>query len=257
MTTDIQTAPPSPPPAAEESKSSWQRLTGVLFSPDETFADIARRPNILLPLAILFFVSVISAVLLVPKIDFESTAREQMERSPRAATMSPEDMDRAVRIGAASLKVFTYISPAVAIAFWAIIAGVVLIAFRLFGGEGTYKQAFAVTLYAWLPLLIKSIITTVVAVTRTTIDLQQLATLVTSNPAFLLDMKQQPVAFAFLVTFDIFAIWTVILFIIGFAHVSRMSKAKAATIVISLWAVLTFFRVGAAAYGAMKMKAST
>ncbi len=254
-TTDIQTEPPAPPPAADEPKNSWGRLTGVLFSPDETFADIARRPNILLPLAVLFVVSVLSAVVLIPRIDFESTVREQMERNPRSASMSPSDMDRAVRMGAAFGKVVGYSSPVVAIAVWGIIAGVLLIAFRLFGGEGTFKQAFAVTLYAWFPLLIKSIITTAVAWTKGTIDASQLATLVTSNPAFLLDMKEHPVAFSFLSSFDIFAIWSLVLFIIGFAYVSRMTKAKSATIVISLWAVMIFFKVAFAAFGAMRMKA--
>ncbi len=255
MTTDIQTPPPSPPPAAQESKGSWERLTGVLFSPDETFADIARRPNVLLPLAILFIVSVLSAVVLIPRIDFETTVREQMERNPRTASMSASDLNRAVRFGSAFGKAVGYASPVVAVAVWGIIAGVVLIAFRLFGGEGTYKQAFAVTLYAWFPQLIKSIITTVVAMTKGTIDATQLATLVTSNPAFLVDVKEHPVAFSFLSSFDIFAIWTLVLFIIGFAYVSRMTKAKSATILISLWAVTIFFKVALAAFGAMRMKA--
>ncbi|HSP15602.1 MAG TPA: Yip1 family protein [Thermoanaerobaculia bacterium] len=255
MTTDLEAAPP--PPVPEESKDSWQRLGGVLFSPDETFRDIARRPNVLLPLAILFIVSVISAVLLIPRIDFESTVRDQMERSSRAASMSPGDMDRAVRMGAALGKAIGYASPVVAIAIWAIIAGVMLTAFRLFGGEGTYKQAFSATLYAWIPLLIKSIVTTAVAMTKSTIDAEQIATLVTSNPAFLLDLKVHPIAFSLLSSIDIFAIWTIVLFIIGFAHLSKVSKAKSATIVISLWAVMIIVKLGFAALGAARMKAAS
>jgi hypothetical protein len=257
VTTDIPTAPPPPPPPGEEPKGSWERLSGVLMSPDETFAGIARRPNILLPLAVLVVVSLISAVLIIPRIDFEATVREQVERNPRASSMSPGDMDRAVRFGAAMGKAIGYASPVVAIAVWAIVAGVLLIAFRLFGGEGTYKQAFSVTLYAWLPLLIKSIITTVVALTKASIDATQLATLVTSNPAFLVDMKEHPIAFSFLSSIDIFAIWSLVLFVIGFAYVSRMTKAKSAVLIVSLWAVVIFFKLGFAALGAARMKAAS
>jgi hypothetical protein len=256
--TDVQSTPP-PPPAQEEpaAKGSLERLTGVLMSPDETFRDIARRPNVLLPLAVLFVVSLLSAVLIIPRIDFEATVRDQMERNPRAASMSPSDMDRAVRFGTAFGKAIGYSSPVLAIAIWAVIAGALLIAFRMFGGEGTYKQAFSVTLYAWLPLLIKSIITTVVAFTKSSIDATQMATLVTSNPAFLIDMKDHPVAFSFLSSIDLFVIWSLVLFVIGFSYVAKTTKAKSASIIVTLWAVVTIVKVGFAALGAMRMKASS
>ena len=257
MTTGVQTAPPPPPAQEEPGKGSLERLTGVLMSPDETFRDIARRPNVLLPLAVLFVVSILSAVLIIPRIDFEATVRDQMENNPRAASMSPADMERAVRFGAAFGKAIGYASPVIGIAVWAVIAGVLLIAFRLFGGEGTYKQAFSVTLYAWLPVLIKSIITTVVALTKTSIDATQMATLVTSNPAFLIDIKDHPVAFSLLSSIDLFVIWSLVLFVIGFAHVARVSKAKSASIIVTLFAVITIVKVGFAALGAMRMKASS
>ena len=44
-------------------------------------------------------------------------------------------------------------------------------------------------------------------------------------------------AFALASNLDIFSIWVMILLIIGFAHLARVSKAKAATIVISLYVV--------------------
>jgi hypothetical protein len=253
MTVDLETAPP-PPPA--QSKSSMQRLGGVLFSPDDTFRDIAARPDILTPLAILVVISIISAVLIIPHIDFAATVRDRLESSPQGASMSAADMERAERVGAAFGKALGYASPALAIVIWAVIAGVVLIAYRLFGGEGTYKQAFSVTLYAWIPLVIKSVITTVVALTKTSIDANQMVTLVTSNPAFLLEMKEHPIAFSFLSSIDLFAIWTLVLFIIGFAHVARVTKAKSATVMISLWAIVLFFKLGFAALGAAKMKAA-
>jgi hypothetical protein len=42
-------------------------------------------------------------------------------------------------------------------------------------------------------------------------------------------------AFALLSSFDIFSVWFLALLIIGFAYVSRLSKAKSAAIIISLW----------------------
>jgi hypothetical protein len=64
-------------------------------------------------------------------------------------------------------------------------------------------------------------------------------------------MKQNPVAFAVLSSLDLFTIWTVILFIIGFSFVSRFSRAKSAAIIVPFWVLLVLFKVGGAAMGVM------
>lgn len=228
-----------------------QRVAGALFSPGETFADIARRPDILVPLVIIMLVALISTIVVVPRLDFESMMREQLEQNPN---MSQEDIDRVVRFGAASGKVFAYASPILNIAILAIIAGVLLLAFRLFGGEGNFKQAFSVTLYGWLPFVIKGILATIIALSRQTVSADQLENLVKSNLGAFVDPKQQMVAFALLSSIDLFTIWVLVLLIIGFAHVSRLSRAKSAAIVVSLWLVTVIFRVGLAALGAARMQ---
>jgi len=75
-----------------------------------------------------------------------------------------------------------------------------------------------------------------------------------SNLAFTVDMKTQPVLFSLFGSFDVFTIWTVVLMIIGFAALSRFSKAKSAAIVVSIWAVVIFIKVGFAAIGAARMR---
>ena len=55
-----------------------------------------------------------------------------------------------------------------------------------------------------------------------------MATMIKTNPGFLVDMKTHPMLFALLSSLDVFTIWTVVLLIIGFAALSRASKAKAA-----------------------------
>jgi hypothetical protein len=81
-----------------------------------------------------------------------------------------------------------------------------------------------------------------------------MATVLKSNPAFLVDMKEHAVLFSLLSSLDIFTIWTIVLLIIGFAALTRSSKAKSAAIVIPLWAVVILIKVGFAAMGAARMK---
>ena len=257
MTTDANTAPPTEPAAPEAPLGFLQRLGGVLFSPDETFRDIAARPRILAPLALLLAVAIAGAAILVPRMDFETMMRDRLEHSDKAAQMSPADMDRAVRMGSSFGKMIGYTSPVVAIGIWALIAVALWLTFRLFGNEGAYNQAFAVTLYAWIPLTINSIIGLVVAMTRSSIDPESMATMVASNPAVLVDLHAHPVLFSFLSSLDLFTVWTIVLLIFGFAQVARTSKARSAAVVLSWWAVFLFFKVGFAALGAARMKAGS
>ncbi|MFZ2492150.1 MAG: Yip1 family protein [Thermoanaerobaculia bacterium] len=245
----IDSTQPVTPTAEPAPKSNvFQRIAGVLFAPAKTFEEIARRPDLLAPLAIIVLISLIVTVMIVPKMDFEATVREQMESSGR--NMSEQDMDRAARFGAAFAKTTAYASPILTIPVLAIIAGILLLAFRLFGGEGGFKQAFSVTIYAWFPHIIASIITAIIVVSRGTVTADEVGTAVLSNLGAFVDMKEQAVLYALLSSIDIFSIWTLTLLTFGFAAVSRMSKAKAAVIVVSLWVVTVVIKIALAAFGA-------
>jgi hypothetical protein len=241
MTVGQDNAIATPVPDAEPKPNPFQRIIGVLFSPNATFASIARRPDWVVPLVLLLVVSLAAGIIMGPHIDFGAAARESMEQNKNA---TPEQIDKAVRISASIGKVLTYISPVLSLIGLLAIAGIVLLAFRIFGGEGDYKQAFSVTCYSSIPSIIKSVVTLIIMTAKGgVIPAQALATLVRSNLGFLVDYKTNPMAFALLSSFDIFSVWFLALLIIGFAYVSRVSKAKSAAIIISLWIVVLLLKL--------------
>jgi len=254
MTTDSAGYPPPAPPAEPPAKNSFQRIAGVLFAPADTFRDIARRPDIMVPLIVLVVISFVVTAMIIPRMDFEAAFRDQM--ASQNSKMSDADLDRAAKMGSAFGKVMAWTGPIWGILIWVIIAGVLLLAHRLFGGEGTFKQAFSTVLYSWIPLTINGVVTGIVAVARGEIDPTTMQTLVKSNPAFLVDMKEQPILFAALTSLDIFTIWTIILLVIGFATLSRLSRAKSAVIIVSLWLLTVVVKLGFAAMGAARAKAT-
>jgi len=68
--------------AAPEAKPNpFAMMFGALFSPAETFSSAARRPVWLVPMIVYVLLSIAGTVLVMPKIDFESVVREQMEKS--------------------------------------------------------------------------------------------------------------------------------------------------------------------------------
>jgi hypothetical protein len=255
VSSDIESiATPLPPAAPPAPKSSMQRIIGALFSPDETFRDIALKPDVLIPLLIILVISTISGIVLAPRLDFESLRPQMAAKNPN---LGPEDLDRMVRMAGAVGKVSAYASPVIIVLSFVVIAAVLLLAFRLFGGEGTFRQAFSIVIYAWIPRVIQGLILTIIIAVKGTADVNDIPTLVRSNPAFLVDMTDHPVLFSFLSTFDLFTIWSVVLLIIGFAYMSRFTKARSATIILSIWAFITVVKLGFAAMGAAKMKASS
>ena len=252
MTTDLS-SPPSPPPP--DKQNVFSRIAGVLFAPAETFASIARRPDILGPLLLIVIIGYATTAIVIPRMDFESIIAQQSEQMRKQnPNVSDEQLAQIEKFTRASGKVFGWITPLMMIAWYAIVAGALLLAFRLMGGEGTFKQAFSATLYSWMPLLLFGIILTVVVLARGTFDPITAATIVKSNPAFLVDFKEQPVLFSLLSAFDVFTIWTIVLLIFGFSALSKLSRAKSAAIVITLWLAMILVKVGFAAMGAARMK---
>jgi hypothetical protein len=233
---------PGPAPAAEPKPSPFARMIGVLFSPDETFASIARKPDWVVPLIVLMVISLVSGLILSPRVDWAAPAREAMEQNPNA---SPEQVEQAERIATGMGKVLAFAAPALYIIMLLIVAGICLLAFRLMGGEGTFKQAWAASIYSQMPNVIKSIVTVIILLARGgdagQLSPLQLPTLLRSNLAFLFDPKTNPVAFALAANFDIFSIWVLVLLIFGFAHLARVSKTKSAAILVTLFIVKCLF----------------
>jgi hypothetical protein len=248
-------APPAPPPAAEPKPNSFARIFGVLFSPNETFASIARRPTWAVPLLVIIVVSFAATAVILPRMDWDKIVAMQQEQiKERNPNVSQQQLDQMERMTKAGGKVFAWAAPVVFVIWYLLVAGVLLLTFRLMGGEGNFSQAFSATLYAWMPQVISSIIGTIVAVARGgMLDPMQMATMVKTNPGFLADMKTQPMLFALLSSLDIFTIWTIVLLIIGFAALARVSKAKAAAIVITWWVVVIgLFKLAPAAFRSMR-----
>lgn len=255
MTSEIESTATPPEPSIEApAKPAWERIGGAIFSPDDTFRDIARKPDVLLVLVLTMILSTISGIILAPRFEFDSIRAQMAAKNPN---LGPDDLDRMMRITGAMTKVFSYASPLLVLISFVVIAAVLLFAFRLMGGEGTFKQAFSVVAYAWIPRVIYGVILTIIIAVKGSVDVNDIPTIVRSNPSFLVDMADHPVLFSFLSTFDLFNIWTAVLLIIGFAYISRFTKAKSATIIISIWMFITLVKVGFAAMGAAKMKTGT
>ncbi|MDQ3281227.1 MAG: YIP1 family protein [Acidobacteriota bacterium] len=233
----------------------FQRIAGVLFAPAESFEEIARKPDIVAPMLVIVAISFLTVAAIVPRFDMESLISNQRETIQKQnPNMTEADFERIGRMTSAFAKVMFWLSPLFNLIVYVVFASVLLFAFRLMAGEGTFAQAVSATLYAFIPLVLFSIILAIVVLVQGSFDPVTAPTIVKSNPAFLVDFKEQPVLFSLLSSLDLFTIWTVVLLIFGFAALSKLPRARSAAIVIFLWFVFILVRVGFAAMGAARMK---
>ncbi len=94
--------------------------------------------------------------------------------------------------------------------------------------------------------MIKAIISTAIATTRTTIDARMASAILKSNLGALTSSSDSPVLFALLSSVDLFTIWTIVLLSIGFAVVTRFTAARVGAYVVGLYLVVVLFKVGMA-----------
>src|SRR5207245_5951175 len=95
--TMTSTEVPASMPAEQAPKpNGFQRVIGVLFAPNETFASIARQPDWIVPLLIILVVSLAAGIVFAQRVDFGAPIREAMEQNKN---IGPEQAERTIRIG--------------------------------------------------------------------------------------------------------------------------------------------------------------
>jgi hypothetical protein len=231
-------------PAASDaaSDSALARLPGVFFSPVRTFESIARRPTWLAPLVLMTAMSLGLTAAILQKIDYEQLTRQALQQ--RGQTV-PEDqiasiIERQKKFGGIFGWVIGFAGPAAACL---VVAVVLWGAFKAFGWDTRYPQAFGVTTHAFLPGILKSALLLFLVSRQETVNPQALGDLLASNLGFLVDRKAAALH-SILQSIDVFSFWTLALLVIGFATSTRVSRKAAAGIIVVLWVLVVLGKAG-------------
>lgn len=235
-----------PIPPSSEARSSdpgLARLPGVFFSPVATFESIARRPTWIAPLLLWTALSIGVTAVLLPKIDYEQLTRQAIQK--RGQTV-PEDriasiVEQQKKFGGLFGWVFGTASPVVVSLLTAV---VIWGAFKAFGWETRFPQAFGVTTHAFLPGCLKAALLLFLITRQETVNPQALGDLLASNLGFLVPADSSKPLHSLLSSFDIFSLWSLVLFVIGFAAAARVKRGAAAGIIVTLWLVAVGLGVG-------------
>ena len=228
--------------------SSIARVVGVLFSPARIFEAIRERPTWLLALLAVVIISVVGSYLVTSKLDVEEVVRDSIADSGRQ--LSEEQIEQAIDIQEKLMPIFGIAGPLLfypaACLLMALIIWVVL---KMLGGDFPYKTSFATTVHGMIPNGVGGLLTIPVAMSRGELGYEEVKTgsILASNLGHFASEGTSKAVAAVMNSIDVFSIWSLVLLTIGYAVVARVSRGKAAAVVVGLWVVYILIKVGMAA----------
>jgi len=230
--------------------SQVERVIGTFFAPSKTFIDLRRSANWLAPLLLLIIASEALVFVADRRVGFERIAENGLALRPKAAAkldqLSPEDRDKQMQMVTKFTALASYGSPVIVLVFLIIIAAVLLATFNFgMGAELTFNQCIAVTMYASLPSVIK----TLLAILALAIGAGGAFTFenpVASNLSPLVDPSSH-FLYSIAVQADVFLIWTLVLAGIGFSCLTRIKRGTCMTVVFGWWVIWVLTLAGLSA----------
>ena len=240
-------APPAPDLPPSPPQGALQRLLGVLMAPTQTFRGVAERPTWLVPMILLVVLGVGLTALIMPRVDWETGLRAQMET--KGQEVPEEQMPMVVNVTKISIWVSSVVGPWI---IYPLLGGLFFLIFKILGSEIRFKQSLSVVLHAYTPFwLVLPLLAIPVLLGRGELSFQELqgTTYLMSNLGMLATEDTGMPLRRLLESIDLFSIWTITLLTIGYKVVARVSTAKALTPILVMWSVFVALKVAVESLG--------
>ncbi|HYX23649.1 MAG TPA: YIP1 family protein [Thermoanaerobaculia bacterium] len=232
--------------------SSLGRLIGVLVSPVKTFQSIAARPTWVAALLVLVVLGTGIGQLVNARTD--QRAAIQKTTAKFGQNLTEKQLDEAVERATHPNPVVRVVSVVAGLVVQAIAclfpAFLFWLIFKVTGSEMPFKSSLSTYLHGSLPAGLAILLSIPVVLSRATVQPVDALTggLLASSPAFLLPEGSSVALKAVLACFDVFNLWTIVLYVIGYRIVARVSTGAAVTAAVVLFLLGMGIRVGFAAF---------
>lgn len=235
-----------------EGLSQSARLIDTFIAPTKTFTDINRSTSWWVPWLLMSVISLAFVVVAGQKVGFDKITNTQMSANPkqveRMDKLPPDQRAQNMAIAVKITQGISYATPLFILLFGVIVAGVLMGTFSFAAGAPVkFGAAMAVTMYAFVPGIIKTLLAIVSLLAGADPDAFRIDNPIATNLGFFLSSSEHPALYKLASSIDIFTIWTMILMVIGFTCVSKAKKGTSAAIVFGWYIVVTLIGVGFAA----------
>lgn len=246
--------PPMPAEAAQPGLSEPQRIINTFIAPSRTFEDIRRNASWWVPWLLASIVGLALGSVLSKKVNWEQVVRQQRETGIGASTfasLSKEQQDQQVAIGAKFARALVYAAPITTLVGGLLAAAILLAIFNFgFEAEVSFTRSLAIAFYSWLPRIIFDVFAIVTLLLRSDMEGANPNNLVATNPAYFMDYQStSKFLYGMAASLDVITIWIIVLLGIGFAKNSAKSKLSTSTAITTIAVLYIVVRLGASALG--------
>ncbi len=227
----------------------WGWMAGIVIDPGNTLTQIAGSVAIKdpanpdktrdhtkwwLPVIVAAVIAVAISLYIVPSIVIPMQA-EAISAAVQDGKIAPEDAEMALGMASKFALPSAVVGAAIqTFVMLFVIAGIFHLLFRMVGGKGSFRNARAVVGYGMIIGTIGSLVKLPIMLSKETMFVELGPTL------FLPNLEPSSTLYKFLFTgFDLFSIWWLVVLIIGLAIGYRVSKEKAATVIVLAWLAMS------------------
>ncbi len=236
-----------PAPIDDKPLSEVERVVDTFLAPSKTFNDIRRNANWWVPWLLMTIVGFIWVYEVDKKVGFDKVVENQMALSPKQSAkldqLPPDQRAAQMETIVKFNRGFTYAYPVISLIFAAVLAGILLATFKFgFGASLNFKQALAISMYAFLPGLIKVLLSMLILAVGSG-DGFTFQNPVASNLSSLVDPSSH-FLYSVLMSIDLFTIWTLVLTGIGYHCLTRIKLGSCLGVVFGWWAAFVLVTSG-------------
>lgn len=244
--TAVTKAEPEPNP----SKSFAARCVGVFWSPGETFADIARKPDFIAPLIVLTVASLAFVETMLMRIGVDRVLRLSLQQGGQAAKMTPEQVQQTIQRTGTIVGIVWQAAGALGPTIYLLVVAAfgLLVVNAIFGERTPFKRIFSVTCYASLPSVLGSIMSIAVMFFGDPEHFNPASPAPYSLGFFLDPATTSKALYSLANSLDIFVIWFLVLNAIGLSAATgrRVKTISIALIFFGVWLLLILSKAGVA-----------
>ena len=236
---------------AQQPLSPAERVLDTFIAPTKTFADLRRNQSWWLPFVIIalfsyLFTGTAAAHLGIPRLA-ESAIRNNPSQNERMQQATPEARAQTMSITIAIMKVTFYSVPVLTLVVSAVVALLLWVGFNfILGGTATYPGMFAVAIFASLPSILRSLLSTTMLFLGDPEGFN-INDPIGTNPGFYMGADSSAFLKSALGSVDLFSLWVLALMAVGAAIVARVKIRSGLILVFTAWLIFVVLKASVAA----------
>jgi len=226
------------------------RITGVFWEPGPVFENLAAVPRWWVPLILAIILAVIYVASFGEIVGWDTFLEQELAANSRVQQLPAEQQQQIIQQQKGFVGIFSYGGALLGTAgTLLVISGVLLLCFKISGaGELSFRQAFSVTTYSWLPFSLYQVLSIIALYFTNPADFN-LRNPLPFNVGWFLDPASSPAwLVSALTSIDIFSFWVMALMALGFSAAARkIGYGKAFSEIFFVWLGYVIVKAGWAA----------